>query len=239
MRESFIIGQYYHIYNRGTDKRLIFMDKFDLQRFLQSMEEFNTLEPIGSIYENRFKGKDKVNKNNTKQLGSSTSKSDSKLVDIVVYSLNPNHYHFILSPLIEGGIEKFMQRLGTGYTKHFNQKYKRNGVLFQGRYKSILIKTDEYLMYLSTYINLNNKIHFSTKGFTEEDKNKLFYTSSWEEYIGKSKENFCNKSIILDRSNEDIVDYKEFAENMANEIIERRIDRNIGFDKDLLIEELV
>ena len=232
-KDPFIIGQYYHIYNRGTDKRVVFMDKYDLWRFLQSMEEFNTLEPIGSIYENKYKKKSK--KDTLDELGNQAT----KLVDIIVYSLNPNHYHFILSPLVEGGIEKFMHKLGSGFAQYFNQKYKRNGILFQGKYKSILIKTDEYLMYVSAYINLNNKIHFRTYQKIKIDKTKLFYTSSWDEYTGKKKTNFCNKEIILDRFNEDISEYKEFAESVSEGIIERRIDESINLNEDLLIEKLM
>lgn len=228
-KDPFIIGQYYHIYNRGTDKRLIFMDKYDLWRFLQSMEEFNTLEPIGSIYENRFKNKNK----DENQLGTPSA----KLVDIICYSLSPNHYHFILSPLVENGVEKFIQRLSGGFTQYFNQKYTRSGVLFQGKYKSVLIKDDKYLMYLSAYINLNNKIHFLSKLDIKIDKSKLFYTSSWDEYTGKKKTNFCNKSIILDRY-KNTEDYKEFAESVAQGIIERRIDEQINLGDGLLIEEL-
>ena len=225
-KDPFVIGQYYHIYNRGTDKRVIFMDKFDLWRFLQSMDEFNTLEPIGSIFENKY------NKKGNDQLGSSTS----KLVDIICYCVNPNHYHFILSPLVENGIEKFMQRLGTGFTKYFNEKYKRNGVLFQGRYKSIFINSDEYLIYLSAYINLNNKIHLLGSS-TSKSGQKGYCKSSWEEFLGEIKENVCNKNIILDRYG-NVADYKEFAESVAEGIVERRIDENINLSEDLLIEKL-
>src|SRR3989338_3002128 len=120
---NFVKGEYYHIYNRGVDKRDIFTDKNDLQRFLQSMKEFNVKNPIGSLYENQFV-KDK--------LGSPSP----KLVRFVAFCLNPNHYHFILTPLVEKGIEKFMQRLGGGYTLYFNEKYELSGSLFQGRFKS-------------------------------------------------------------------------------------------------------
>lgn len=231
MREPFVIGQYYHIYNRGTDKRIIFMDKFDLERFLQSMEEFNSVEPIGSIYENRFKKDNKL------------GAPSAKLVDIICYSLSPNHFHFILSPLVENGIEKFMQKLGSGYTMHFNEKYERSGVLFQGRYKSILIKTDDYLIYLSAYINLNNKIHFSvneknnSQNFEKNKNKQLFYKSSWEEFLGENKESLCNKSIVLDRY-KNIEEYKEFAESVAQRVIEKRIDKKINLENDLLIEKL-
>jgi REP element-mobilizing transposase RayT len=120
-KTDFIEGEYYHIYNRGVDKRDIFLEIPDLMRFLQSMKEFNVKDPIGSLYENSF----------LKDVGGKASKS--KLVKFVAYCLNPNHYHFILTPLVEKGIEKFMQRLGTGYVMYFNEKNKRSGaVLLNG-----------------------------------------------------------------------------------------------------------
>ena len=49
-REPFETGEYYHIYNRGTDKRIIFNDHIDVNRFLKSMDLFNSVEPIGSLW---------------------------------------------------------------------------------------------------------------------------------------------------------------------------------------------
>ena len=131
MRKTiFTEGEFYHVYNRGVDKRTIFLDDYDYARFLQSMDEFNTVNPIGSIYENFF----------AKKLGHRVSKN-KKLVNIVTYCVNPNHFHFILSQVSDRGIEKFMQRLNMGYAKYFNNKYKRDGVLFQGNFKAVHIDT--------------------------------------------------------------------------------------------------
>jgi hypothetical protein len=89
----FIEGEYYHIYNRGVDKRNIFSDIYDMPRFLQSLEEFNTIQPIGSIYENSFK---------KSSLGDRIPKlNDEPLVDIICYGLNPNHYHLLLKQVAE------------------------------------------------------------------------------------------------------------------------------------------
>lgn len=203
---NFVIGNYYHIYNRGTDKRIIFKNKLDLQRFIESMASFNTLEPIGSILENRYKKKE----------GSVNLEANPKLVDIICYCLSPNHYHFILSPLVENGIEKFMQKLGAGYTMFFNSKYERNGVLFQGRFKAIHINSDEYLMYLNVYVNLNDRAH--SLGAPSA---KWIGKSSWGEYIGENNENFCNKSIVLERFNSGM-EYKEFAEETLKGIVEMK-----------------
>ena len=143
-------NEFYHIYNRGVDKRNIFMDKKDISRFFDGLNEFNNEFPIGSLYENSFQRKNS-------QLGSKASKF--KLVDIVMYCINPNHFHLVLKQNMEKGIEKFMQKLGTGYTKYFNNKNSRSGSLFQDKFKSKHIDNNEYLLYLSAYVNLNDKVH--------------------------------------------------------------------------------
>ncbi|MDP2668455.1 MAG: transposase [bacterium] len=200
-------GEYYHIYNRGVDKRTIFLDEYDYSRFLQGMDEFNSVEPIGSIYENSFI------KQST-QLGHRVSKlgKNKKLVNFIAYCINPNHYHFILEQIAEKGIEKFMQRIGMGYAKYFNNKYKRTGTLFQGKFKAIHINSNEYLLHLSAYVNLNNRVHRLGHRVSK---------SSWEEYIKKKKNNFCKKSIILNQFN-NISEYKNLAENSLKDILERK-----------------
>ena len=91
---ALVEGEYYHIYNRGVDKRTIFQDQEDLSRFFQSMEEFNYVEPIGSIFQNSFNKK---------------RKNSKKLVEIICYCLNPNHFHFVLRQFVENGISEFMK----------------------------------------------------------------------------------------------------------------------------------
>lgn len=205
MRKTpFVIGEFYHIYNRGTDHRDIIKDIFDKQRFLQSLSEFNVIEPIGSIYEEQIR-KD--------SFGSRSTKPKGKLVNIIAYCINPNHFHLVLEQVAEKGIEKFMQKLGGGYTRYFNEKYHRNGVLFQGKFKSAYIDSDGYLLFVSAYVNLNNHIHGIPNDMTY---------SSWDEYMGKNKgEEMCSKDIILDRfkSREE---YRKFAEDAAEETKKRR-----------------
>lgn len=203
-KELFANGEFYHIYNRGTDKRIIFADEYDFKRFLQSMDEFNAIEPIGSIYENSFL-KD--------QLGSRRLErsKQGKLVKIVAFCLNLNHFHFVLQQIEERGIEKFMQRLGTGYTKYFNNKYKRSGVLFQGKFKARHVDSNEYLLHLSAYVNLNNRVH---KLRSRAPK------SSYEEYQS-GKKGFCSKKVIIDQF-KNLAEYKDFAESSLKDILARK-----------------
>jgi len=197
---QFVNGSYYHIYNRGVDKRNIFLDARDPKRFFQSMDEFNTLHPIGSIYVNSFR-KQKV-----------VEARKKNLVSFVCYCLNQNHFHFILQQVNDRGIERFMHKLGSGYTTYFNKRYKRSGVLFQGAYKAKHIDSDRYLLHASAYVNLNNRI----KG-----KKNLLSQSSWDEYITANQENFCNKDVVLNQFSS-ASKYRAFAENALQDIRKRK-----------------
>lgn len=195
-------SEYYHIYNKTVEERL-HRDFYDLKRFFQSMEEFNNVNPIGSIYENSFRKED--------ELGSEVS----KLVKFVCYCLNPNHYHFLIQQLVDRGVEKFMHRLGTGYTKYINQKYLRRGVLFQGPFKARHIDSNDYLLHLSAYINLNYEVHRLGSLASKCCK------SSWEEYSNPAKISFCDKDIIL-KQFETLKDYQSFARSALKVIQARR-----------------
>lgn len=196
---KFVNGEFYHIYNRGADKRKIFMNDYDFDRFLQSMNEFNSIEPIGSIFQRSF-------------IKLQLRRPTSKLVEIVCYCLNPNHYHLILEQRVDGGISEFMKRLNGGYTKHFNFKHKRSGVLFQGKFKANHIDSNEYLLRASAYVNLNNLAH--------RIRSDMF-RSSWDEYINKSPASLCKKNIILNQF-ENKQEYKEFAEEALGNILDRK-----------------
>lgn len=197
--ERFAVGEFYHIYNRGVEKRNIFSDTRDKDRFLRSMIEFNTKDPVGSLW--------------LLSLQKSALKRTprSELVDIVCYCLNPNHFHFILREKMEGGISEFMKRMG-GYTKYFNAKYKRSGVLFQGVCQSRHIDSNEYLLYASVYVNLNWRVHRLRRETSQ---------SSWDEYMGATKDYVCKKDIIL-KQFKSSHEYRKFAEETLETIIEKK-----------------
>jgi putative transposase len=183
-KQPLVIGEYYHIYNRGVEKRDIFLSKKDYFRFLESMGEFNSVKPIFSLYwHNQKKRRQNVGVRHLRT---------RKLVEIICYCLNPNHFHLILKQVTKNGISEFMKRLGGGYTNYFNHRYKRSGVLFQGKFKSVHIDSNAQLLYLSAYINRNYFVH----GYGN-DKNWMY--SSFLDYTGKRSRGICDTSIILDQ----------------------------------------
>ena len=150
---TFAPGCYYHIYNRGTEKRDIFLNKDNHERFLGLIYICNNEEPV--------RLENISSKSLESQQGSTLLKRILKcnrgktLVEICAFCLMPNHFHFILREKEEGGISKFMQKIMTAYTMYFNKKHNRSGALFQGKFKATLANTDNYLKYLISYVHLN------------------------------------------------------------------------------------
>ena len=138
---EFSEGEYYHVYNRGVEKREIFLDDRDRRRFMRLLFVANGTKP--------FKFREIQDKSY------STIDRGDALTAIGAYCLMPNHFHILAKETSEGGISKFMEKLGTGYSMYFNKKNARTGFLFQGNFKAEHVDSDEYLKYLYAYIHLN------------------------------------------------------------------------------------
>ena len=159
---QFVNSEYYHIYNRGVDKRDVFLDEKDFWKFKGSLSEFNN----NSYYEERLQALASYSRkklkdcqfNDFKELRSFLDEQEN-IVDIISYCLIPNHFHLILKQLKDKGISDFMHKIGTSFTNHFNKKYERSGYIFQGPFKAIHIDNNNYLLWLTGYINGNIEIH--------------------------------------------------------------------------------
>lgn len=174
---SFASEEYYHVYNRGNSKQIIFHDIWDYNRFIKLLflsngeESFKTRDVGNSVYDfNRGK----------------------QLVHIGAYCLMPNHFHILITQTDSGSISKFMQKISTGYSMYYNRKYERIGTLFEGKFKSEHAEDDRYLKYLFSYIHLN-PLKLIDKDWKEngvKDKTKAFQHleqypfSSYQDYLG-------------------------------------------------------
>lgn len=142
---SFVEGEFYHLYNRGVDKRKIFDSAGDYRRFLMLLYLTNGTEDTrirNVLRETNYSDVFKLDRG-------------EPLVAIGAYCLMPNHFHILATPLIENGISQFMLKLQTGYSMYFNTKNERSGSLFQGPFRSTHADDDRYLHYLYSYIHLN------------------------------------------------------------------------------------
>jgi len=147
-RTPFAEGEWYHCYNRGVEKRRIFENTKDYERFLMLLYVSNSQE---RIHLSDF-GQSRQGPTLPEVLA---AERGAPLVDIGAYCLMSNHFHLLLRPLTEKGIPLFMQKVSTGYSMYFNKKNDRSGTLIQGKFKSRWIDTDVYFRRALNYIHAN------------------------------------------------------------------------------------
>lgn len=198
-------GEIYHIYNRGVEKRPIFLIKQDYLRCTELLNYYRFANP--PLKFSYFKELSILEKQN---LLAKMSNEFNKLVEIFVYCLMPNHIHLLLKQLQEGGISEFMSRVSGAYSHYFNIRHKRVGHLFQGNFGAVRIETDEQLVHVSRYIHLNP---VSSYIIDIKDLENYEY-SSYPEYIGKRK-GFCNTQEVLSLF-DSINTYKGFVNDQAD-----------------------
>lgn len=143
-REPMKKGTFYHVYNRGVDKRAIFSKSEDYQRFLAYLYLLNT--------EDELRANDIINARTLEKIR--TLPRQKPLVAIGAYCLMPTHFRVYAAPLVKDGLSRFMQRVQTAYTMHFNRKYKRSGALLQGTFKSKRIADDIEARFLFSFMHL-------------------------------------------------------------------------------------
>lgn len=196
----FANDQIYHVFNRGVDRRSVFLTNWEYSRVIETIKyyrfsdlPFRLSKLLNLPQAQRIK------------LLSDIQSDNEKLVEIISFCIMPNHFHLMLKQLKEGGISKFISNLTNSYTKYFNTKHERVGPLFEGIFKAVIVETDEQLIHLSRYIHLN-----PVSSFIIQEKDLENYPwSSLPEYLGKSEENFCKKETVMDLF-KNIKDYKKF-----------------------------
>ena len=220
LRKTVILdNEYYHIYNRGIEKREIFLDEEDYFRFIKLLYLCNSKKRINFRI-------DIIEKN----IDAWDFDREDQIVSIGAWVLMPNHFHLYITgsrSLASGknndiNIITFLQKLSTAYAKYFNAKYNRTGSLFEGKFKSVHIENDNQAKYLFSYIHLN-PIKLIQKNWKEEgikDKNKAlefldnYRWSSYCEYLEFNRK----EKAILNREN--FLDYFISKEVFKKEIFE-------------------
>lgn len=204
----YVKDAFYHIYNRGVAKQDIFSDDIDYKVFLKYLKDALT-EPkvkkvIFILQGQSFKGITKAVKNFKDK------------IELIAFCLMPNHFHLLIKQNDKNQMENFMRSIVTRYARYFNTKYKRVGHVFQGRYKAVMIKDDEYLLHLTRYIHLNP---------SENVKDLAKAYSSYADYLGLRKTSWLKPEIVINFFNKQVLsefkkttDYKSFVEKNKKDI---------------------
>lgn len=194
-RMPLVTGNIYHVFNRGVNKTPIFFAENDYSRFLDAAVHYLS-KNTKYTYE-----KQKLSDND--ETGSSESAPAPK-VEVLAYCLMPNHFHFLVKQFEDGGITSYFRRLANSYAHFINLKYKRVGPLFQGRFKTVSVETDEQLLHLSRYIHLNPMV----SGLVSSLEN--YHWSSYMVHTGKRHDQLCQPKMIKDFFKSSI-DYEKFV----------------------------
>ena len=228
-REKITIGSFAHVYNRGNRKQSIVRDQKDKWHFLEILyyfnDEFMAINPFRNLHRLRLD----LNTSFNRPLDWPERKP---LVKIIAFSLLENHFHLLLEEIKEGGVTKFMRRLGTGMASYFNAKYQEVGSLFQVSYRVKIIDEEIYFKYLSVYIQVKNVFEMYPGGLKGaiEDFDKAYEWAiqysycSLADYAGKRNSPLIDKDVLgelFSRPEE----YKEFAKQC---LIGMNLDDKLG-----------
>ncbi len=195
-------GGIYHIFNRGVEKRKIFMSSQDYRIFMYYIFVYTApLPKVLTSYPNHpFRLQ---------------QKNLSNEVEILAYCLMPNHFHFLLKQNTKDGITKFMKQMTNAYTEYFNKKYKREGGLMQGKYKAAEVESDKILLHISRYIHLNPVV----AGLCEKVND--YPWSSINEFV-ENKEILCHIKSVLEQFSSSkkyesfVLDHLDYARELEN-----------------------
>ncbi len=216
-----IDSEYYHIYNRGSNKMNIFNDEEDYSRFIKLLYLCNSKKKINfrtDIFE--------------KKIDIWEFDKGEPIVSIGAYTLMPNHFHIYITgsrskasgDMSENtnSITIFLQKLSTAYAKYFNYKYKRTGSLFESKFKSTHIKDEIQAKYLFSYIHLN-PIKIIDKTWKDSGIKNTFEALSflanykWSSYLD-FKDIDRKEKIIINQSN--FLNYFPIKNSFDKEILE-------------------
>jgi putative transposase len=189
----FVDGNIYHVYNRGVEKRDVFLNEGDYFRFVHHLYELNDSKPVRNV---QYFLNHKTGDVEARKLYGTQERD--VLVEILVFTLMHNHFHLMLRQAQDNGIVRFMQKLGTGYTMYFNKKYERVGGLFQGRFKACHIVEESHLIHLPHYIH-TNPLPLGNSGVNPVRYLENYKWSSFPDYVGiRNFPRVTKRSFLLD-----------------------------------------
>ncbi len=187
-------GEYYHIFNRSIAKYKIFNNPSNYFRFIGLLHYYRFANNILS-YSRYLR---------TSRAMISKEFNGGTLADIVAYCIMPTHFHLLLKQNTENGITDYLSKVENSYSKYANTIYKRKGPLWEARFRSVHVDTDEQLLHLTRYIHLNP----SSIGLVNNPKNWEY--SSYNEYLSVGNNSICSFHDLFTISKKE---YQKFVNN--------------------------
>ena len=205
IKETLVAGEYYHVFNKSIAGFRIFNGNQEYERMIHAIEYYQLKNtPCSLRY--FFRLIQSNGSSNFEDRFSIFRDQKDRWVKIIAYCLMPTHVHFLLQQLVDQGISTFMGNILNSYARYFNTKHKRMGPLWAGRFKNVLIKTDDQFMHLTRYIHLNP----TSGGLVKSPEDWLY--SSYREYLNQNMpaRKLCYKENVIDIPPHE---YKKFVED--------------------------
>ncbi len=202
--EPIIKNTYYHVYNRGVLKQIIFLQKTDYIRFLFLL--IYNQSPTQLDQTNRYVTKFLKTNSFSVPLEKQQEIVSTSYVKILNFCIMPNHFHIALQTTQDGGLSKYMHRVCNAYGKYFNLKYEKSGHVFQGQYRARIIDDENDLTYLSAYIHLNPR---EIPGW--KNKETDYPWSSFQDYTNNRWGDLLHTTDILDRFSSKHLSYTDYV----------------------------
>ncbi len=187
-QKTYVEGGYYHIYNRGVEKRDIFVDEQDYAVFINYLKQYLSPKDESGLVK-LFQDPQSSYKEKNSAFSTLNLKNYSSEIHLLAYCLMPNHFHLFLKQTSIDGIDRFMSSLGTRYTMYFNRSHDRVGKLYQGVYKAVLM-TDE-----AQYLHITRYIH--KQALAQDNTDQKDFPCSFQDYLGLRKTSWVHPEEIL------------------------------------------
>ena len=208
-----IEGEYYHVFNRGVEKRTIFTDKRSYKRFIDTLFYYSYVKPPM-----RFSNFVKLSIEKRLEFLDSLL-NEPRHISICCYVLMPNHFHLLIRQEMNGNISTFIKTLSISYTRYFNTRIKRIGPLFQGQFKAIRVESEDQLTHVSRYIHLNPYTSYIVSTLEEL---QAYSWSSLPAYLTKINQSLnCDFKPVLSNF-KNIESYWQFIKDHAD--YQRKLD---------------
>ncbi len=201
----------YHVFNKSIAKFKIFPTRSYYKRFLELINYYKVNPLVKFSDYKKLKSTNKI-----------IDKNQQSIVEIIAFCLMPTHFHLVVYEKEEKMLSHFMRRLLDSYTRYFNKRTKRKGPLWVGRFKKVLVESDEQLLHLTRYVHLNpvsaglvekpeDWLYSSYREYIEDQP--LFKICKFENFLSFSKEAY--KSFVEDR-----IDYQKTLEQIKHLLLE-------------------
>lgn len=210
-------NHYYHVFNRSIAKYIIFNNNLDYLRMIELIDLFKYVD-----FTYKYSAFSELGDEFKFLYVKSLKLNSAKLVEIVSFSIMPTHIHLTLKQLVDDGISKYMARVLNSYSRHFNLRHQRKGPLWEGRFKAVIVETDEQLLHLTRYHHLNAV----SAGIVKKPEDWPY--SSYLEYIDDSKtDGICDFKDVIDMKPDE---YKKFTNDQIDYQRKLAIIKHLIFD---------